>query len=231
MEKPCLPVYYGLVKNNVRDRILESTETLVGKFGFGKVTVDEIAKGAGLARATVYLHFKSKKDLALACADQIHSRLLSRLRSLAAQPGSPLLRLREMLIGRVLFAFDAAQKGPSNFAGMISAIKPRYMGRREIYFDNEADIFREVLKEGIKTGEIAGHEVELTALAVVLATNALMPFSLSPRQLGARREIVQRASKIADLLLDGLRKKREPADEPSGVVETRSIERRQHVAS
>lgn len=38
-----------------------------------------------------------------------------------------------------------------------------------------------------------------------LATNALMPFSLSPEQLKARAEIRRRAEVMADLLINGVR--------------------------
>jgi hypothetical protein len=42
------------------------------------------------------------------------------------------------------------------------------------------------------------------ARSLVLATNALLPYSLSVRELGSRRVVESEAARIADLLLDGL---------------------------
>jgi hypothetical protein len=43
-----------------------------------------------------------------------------------------------------------------------------------------------------------------TARTLLTATASLMPFSLSPRELGERDELELRAVAIADLLLHGL---------------------------
>lgn len=192
------------VRQNLHERILDSAELLFAQFGFHKVTMEEIARQADVARATIYLHFADKKEIGLACADRMHLRLLAHLRQIAAQPAPAVTRLRHMLVGRVLFAFDAAQDVSVKFDDMFAAIKPLYMVRREQYFENEAHLFREVLKAGVRSGEIAVQDGHGTALALVLATNALMPFSLSPRQLKARSEVKRKASKITDLLLKGM---------------------------
>lgn len=47
--------------------------------------------------------------------------------------------------------------------------------------------------------------------SLVIATNALLPYSLSVHELGQRAEIAQRAGSIADLLLRGLRHHRTTA--------------------
>ena len=39
------------------------------------------------------------------------------------------------------------------------------------------------------------------------STNSLLPYSLSPRELGKRRAVEERALRLADLLLDGLRRR------------------------
>jgi AcrR family transcriptional regulator len=192
------------VRRNLSKKILDSAEQLILQFGFRKVTMDDIAREAGVARATIYLHFRDRGEIGLACADRMHFRLLAHLRHISASSASAAERLRQMLIGRVLFAFDQAQTVSVKYEEMFDAIKPLYMLRREQYFANEARIFLKVLREGLRSAETAVENPPLTALALVLATNALMPFSLSPRQLKARQEVKQRASKIAELLLKSM---------------------------
>lgn len=48
--------------DDARSRILEATVTCLGRFGFAKTTVDDAAREAGVARATVYRHFPDGRD-------------------------------------------------------------------------------------------------------------------------------------------------------------------------
>ncbi len=42
------------------DRILDALATLITRWGYGKTTVDDIAREAGVAKGTVYLHWPTK---------------------------------------------------------------------------------------------------------------------------------------------------------------------------
>ncbi|HEV2271208.1 MAG TPA: helix-turn-helix domain-containing protein [Steroidobacteraceae bacterium] len=193
------------MKTAKHEAIIDAAESLIAQRGFAKVAVAEIARAAGLARATVYLHFRGKAEIGLACQDRAHGRLLDILRALMSCELTAAERLRRMLVRRVLFALDEAQKVSVKFDDMYAAIRPQYMIRRERYLDNEAALFLRVLKEAQRSGELVVENAPLTALALVLSTNSLMPFSLNARQLKARNEVEQRAEKIADLVLNGLR--------------------------
>jgi len=193
------------MKSAKREAIIDAAERLIAERGFANVTVTDIASAAGLARATVYLHFAGKIEIGLACHDRTHRRLLGILRGLMSCELPAAERLRRMLVGRVLFASDEAQKASVKLDDMYAAIRPKYVMRRERYFENEAALFLRVLKEAQHSGELVVENAPLTALALVLSTNSLMPFSLTARQLKARDELEQRAEKIADLVLNGLR--------------------------
>ena len=45
------------------EQIIETARTLFHKFGFKKVSMDEIAKEAGVTKRTIYMYFSSKEDL------------------------------------------------------------------------------------------------------------------------------------------------------------------------
>ena len=47
-------------------------------------------------------------------------------------------------------------------------------------------------------------DVLTTSRVLVGSTNSLLPFSLTPRELGKREELEERVSRIGDLLLKGL---------------------------
>lgn len=48
------------------DRILDSAADLLVRWGYQRVTVEDVAKQAGIGKGTVYLHFRSKEALFLA---------------------------------------------------------------------------------------------------------------------------------------------------------------------
>jgi hypothetical protein len=65
-----------------------------------------------------------------------------------------------------------------------------------------------VLNEGRRTEMFEPVRVPTTARALVEATNALLPYSLSPQELGDLAGVRRRVVAIADLLVGGLRSPR-----------------------
>jgi AcrR family transcriptional regulator len=45
------------------ERILNAAGELIQRWGYGKTTMDDIARQAGVAKGTLYLHWKTKEDL------------------------------------------------------------------------------------------------------------------------------------------------------------------------
>jgi hypothetical protein len=61
-----------------------------------------------------------------------------------------------------------------------------------------------VLAAGRETGEFSFDNEHATAHALLQATNGFLPYSLSTTELGAREEVEQRVSDVANLMLRGL---------------------------
>ena len=51
------------IATDVRDRILDATLTCLGRVGLTKTTLDDVAREAGCARATLYRYFPGKQPL------------------------------------------------------------------------------------------------------------------------------------------------------------------------
>ena len=189
---------------------LDATERLLARLGYQKTTMDDIAREAGIGKRTIYLHFPSKEEVALGSIDRIVERLKERLETLAVSGESPAERLRQMLLTRVLFRFDSVREYHQSIDELFRSLRPAYMARRNRYFDEEARIFAKVLSDGCETGVFAVEDSLATAQALLLATNAMLPSSLSIRELGERSDVEAKVCKITTLILDGLRR-REPA--------------------
>ena len=195
---------------DMRNRILDATERLLARLGYQKTTMDDIAREAGIGKRTIYLHFPSKEEVELGSIDRIVERLKERLETLALSGESPAERLRQMLLTRVLFRFDSVREYHQSIDEHFRSLRPAYMARRDRYFDEEARIFAKVLSYGCETGVFAVEDSLATAQALLLATNAMLPSSLSTRELGERTDVEAKVCKITTLILDGLLR-REPA--------------------
>jgi AcrR family transcriptional regulator len=202
----------------MRDRILDAAERLLGRLGYQKMTIDDIAAEAKIGRRTIYLSFSSKEELALATIDRIVERLLERLNRHAAAPVPWQERLRRMLVERVLFRFDSVREYYHSIDEIFRSRRETYMSRRAQYFASEVQTFSRVLAEASEDGLLRIDDLEGTAESLLFATNALLPSALSTRELGARSQVAARVSRIADLLIRGL--------EGSGASSARTRQRR-----
>ena len=191
-------------KEAVRDSILDATDRLLARFGYRKMTVEDIAAEAGIGKGTIYLHFTSKEEVVRSHIDRIVDRLNDRLREIARSNATTAERLRQMLLTRVLFRFDSIQHYTQSLNDLLAVLRPRLLARRAQYFESEAQIFSEVLASGRESGELNFEDEHVTAHALLQATNGLLPYSLSTTELGERQEVEQRTADVANLMVRGL---------------------------
>jgi hypothetical protein len=126
------------------------------------------------------------------------------LKEISSADVSPDERLREMLLTRVLFRFDSVQHYTQSLNDLLADLRPRLLARRRRYFEDEAQIFAEVLQEGEKIKMFSVPDALKAAETLLVATNSLLPYSLNSKELGKRSEIEERVRRLADLLLAGL---------------------------
>lgn len=189
---------------DVKSEILDATDRMLATRGYKKMTIDDLAAEVGIGKGSVYLHFSSKEEIALSHIDAIIERMKSRLHEISQKTTPCESRLREMLIERVMFRFDSVQHYTQSLNDLLSKIRPGLLERRKRYFEEESRIFARIIQCGVDDGSFQSADVDDAARSLLLATNSLLPFSLSTQELGERDEIEQRASSLADLLLKGL---------------------------
>lgn len=194
-----------------RDLILDAMECLLGRFGYQKTTLEDIARQAGVGRRTIYLHFSGKEEVALVSIDRVVERVLACLQEIAAGTEPAPERLRRMLIARVLRRFDLVYPYRQSLNSLFEALRPAYMERRRRYFEAEARIFSEILLEGQRVGAVREGDPAVLADTLLHATNSLLPYSLSIEELGDRADVARRAEALSDLLLEGLLSRPEPS--------------------
>jgi len=193
-----------LPKEAVKEAILDATDRLLARYGYKKMTVEDIAIEVGIGKGTIYLHFTSKEEIVLSHVDRIVERVKDKLRDISRSDASAAERLRLMLLTRVLFRFDSIQHYTQSLNDLLAALRPGLLARRAQYFEAEAQIFAELLLAGRQSGEFDFEDDNATARALLQATNGLLPYSLSTTELGERKEVEKRAAAVADLVMRGL---------------------------
>ena len=194
-----------LAPADVRDVILDAAEHLLARYGYRKMTMEDLAREAGIGKGTTYLHFPSKREVVLCSIDRIVDRLLGQLREIAQSGDTPDHKVRKMLVTRVLFRFDSVKDYSQGLDDVLRALRPAYLARRQRYFAAEAAIISDVLCVGREAVVFTLDNALATADILLLATNSLLPYSLSRRELGKRKDVEEQVGRIADLLLEGLR--------------------------
>ena len=191
-------------QENIRDSILDAADHLLAHYGYKKMSMDDLAQELRISKATIYQHFSSKEEVALSRIDRVIDRLKAELEKISVLSETASNRLHRMLIIRVLFRFDNVQHYTASVNDIMAAIRPALKARHKRHFAEEAQIFSHVLEDGLKQGELAFPDAFQTAHGLLLATNSLLPYSLSPQELGERQVIEEQIELIATMLIHGL---------------------------
>ncbi|MDH4198241.1 MAG: TetR/AcrR family transcriptional regulator [Candidatus Aminicenantes bacterium] len=191
-------------REDIRDLILDAVDGLLARFGYRKMTMEDVARQVGIGKGTIYLHFPGKEELILAHIDRIAERVIAKLREIATSSESIDRRLQEMLVTRVLIRFDSVAHYSQNLSDLLSSIRTALVARREAHFDREAAVFEDILREGARLGTLECADPQTTSVVLIQSTNSMLPFSLSARELGRREALEDQAGRIADLLIKGL---------------------------
>ncbi|MFF3446617.1 TetR/AcrR family transcriptional regulator [Streptomyces sp. NPDC002667] len=95
----------------VQDAVLETTVALVGEHGLASVTMSQIAKRAGIGRATLYKYFPDVQSILLAWHERHVAAHLSRLTRARDDSDGPVARLEAVLRGYAHITYKRPQDG------------------------------------------------------------------------------------------------------------------------
>ena len=188
----------------IREAILDATDKLLAVYGYKKMTIDDLAREVGIGKGSIYLHFASKEEIALSHVDRIVERVTIELKRIAESEISPFEKIKLMIAARVLLRFDSVQHYTQSLNDLLADLRVNLLVRRKKYFEEEAEIFTKVIEHGQASGDFRFGNATEIAETILLATNSLLPFSLTTRELGERTEIEEKTARIVSLLLEGL---------------------------
>lgn len=82
---PARPAAPGAIPADVRSRAVEATLACVARHGLGKTTLDDVAREAGCARATLYRHVGGKRQLVALTMAAEAERITAELQAVATE--------------------------------------------------------------------------------------------------------------------------------------------------
>ncbi|GAA3140905.1 MULTISPECIES: TetR/AcrR family transcriptional regulator [Nonomuraea] len=103
-------------------RILDAATELILRWGYDKTTIDDVAQRAGVAKGTIYLHWKTRDELFTALLRRERVRLVAEVREREpAAPGELFGLFALALLGRPLMR--AVLSGDSEVLGKLTRRK------------------------------------------------------------------------------------------------------------
>jgi AcrR family transcriptional regulator len=194
---------------DVRNAVLEAAINLMQRFGYKKMTIDDIATECGIGKATLYGYFENKQEVGLAVLDYYHRTIQDRWKNILARSVSSSEKLRLMIRERVLYLFDVATLHRQSMDDCLAALRPLLLSRRDLYAEQESKLLSEVLVEGVRSGEfvlggLPDPDPLLVARSILICTGGLMPLNLSPKELASREQVSEMTRRVTDLLLASL---------------------------
>ncbi len=150
-----------------RDVIINAAESQFVRFGFRKTTMEDIAKAAGIGKATLYYYFKSKEDIFAAMAEGIAQTGVQAIVDAAQTGETPQARLR--IFGSTLAQFmkrkiDYYAAFREEFVEMFPSVRKKQK-KAEGYV---LAALQNILQEGIDQHIFAISDVEATAQLILL---------------------------------------------------------------
>jgi AcrR family transcriptional regulator len=191
-------------RERTRNAILDATDRIMIKQGFRKMSMQDLAREAGISKKTIYLYFCSKEDVALSSIGRVVECVHTRLAEIVNGVLPPEVKLREFLVERVMGRVRKVKDYYWSLDELFELVRPAYMARRQLFFARELELIVRILRQGKKADSFNLDDEWGVANALLFATNAFLPYSLSVDELSAPDEIEERIVAMADLLIRGL---------------------------
>jgi TetR/AcrR family transcriptional regulator len=172
----------GEEKERRRAEILDAAEALYAKQGWDALTVDQVARGARLSRALVYVYFRDKEELLFAIGERAMRLLRDRFVAAAAQHLQGMDQVEA--IGQAYMAY--ANEFPhyfdfcSRFHAHSVAVDPgSHEGACRAAGDEAIGAVVGAIEVGKRDGSIRPDVGESAKLAITLWQGSACPFPIS----------------------------------------------------
>lgn len=133
-----------------RNEILDAADVLFGEKGFDGTSTNDILEKVGIARGTLYYHFKSKEDIMDALIERYNTSLIEAAQSIANDQSIPVL---ERMMS-VVKALNISGNGAGEMLEHIHKPQNALMHQKiqKVVISGVPAILSGIVEEGVKQG-------------------------------------------------------------------------------
>ena len=168
-----------------KNEILDVAERLFGTKGFDGTSTSDILNEIGIARGTLYYHFKSKEEILDAMISRIMSRLIEKVEVIAVQKNIPVLeRLTMMMLSLNVSDGNFGQELLKQIHKPQNALMHQKMEKSLLSGINPiiTDLIREGMEQGICQTDYPEEAAEMTFLYANTVFDDLMEHGEEEKQ-------------------------------------------------
>ncbi|GAB3550041.1 TetR/AcrR family transcriptional regulator [Noviherbaspirillum agri] len=151
-------------KAALRQQILDAALWQVSSGGFGALTINAVAQQAGIATGAVYKHFESKAELCTEVFRLATEKEVEVVRDTALAEGKPTRRLLNAIEA---FAARAIRGRRLAYALIAEPVDTLVDVERLRYRHAYAEIFQQLVEDGIRSGDFPPQLASVSAAALV----------------------------------------------------------------
>jgi len=136
-------------KDLTREQMLDAAMNRMLKFGYRKVTMDEIAQDLVMSKNTIYKHFQSKIEMAEALFDRLENEINQELSLIEESHKDPV----EIISKNIFFLQQRLTPWFEHFLGDIKTGLPDLWTRFFNFRNEKISEIKSLVEDGIKKGK------------------------------------------------------------------------------
>ena len=192
-------------KSEIRSKILVAAQEVFTRYGFGKTTMDDIAREMGKGKSSIYYYFTSKEDIFRAVIDKELVLMKTRILDAVSSKNDSREKLKVYVIERM--------HGVQSFKNLYTVIRNEFTTQRDFVDQtrqqtdqDEISIVKDILDQGVEAGIFNLEDTYLTSIAIVTALKG-MEIPLLITETGSENLLEQRLDRLIDVLFYGIIKR------------------------
>lgn len=184
-----------------QQQILDAARELFVSLGYSNVALDEVARRAGLAKGTLYLHFKDKEHLYAALMANLINASEARIKSVIEDPKlTPLQRLRRV-VEQMLIFFDENRDAISQCSQVSPSLKGKHASDIvKARFKEHMEFLSGVTQEAVKSGDLRKHDPFTGAQFII----SLVRMFMMRKIMNGGKPLRNYTDDVMDLFINGL---------------------------
>jgi AcrR family transcriptional regulator len=179
-----------VVKAAVRAQIVQVARKIFTRYGFRKTTMEEIASASRMGKSSIYYYYPSKEDIFKAVVEREATELKEALDKTLHTGEAPIHKLKSY----ILFRLHHVRTLGNFYAALNDEALSHFefiMDIRRKFDQDELQVVREILEEGLRDGSFQIHSSEIGAIAIATMMKGLeLPLLLSDDHKTDRGELL-----------------------------------------